>query len=511
MSATLNTEVEHTDGLALVGLGDTLLEALARNTSTDTAHAGVTMNGNKSNWRWTFTSNADFERDFTGTDLDQPNAVPDRALETTETGDMKATANGKLFSLPAGDASSTVTLAGTTVHLESERRLQGATDSNSLDRTTGEVAANIDLPISRRNRSFSALGNLTFNGNVEVDHLSDFGILTTIGVGANWSPVDRLNFIASWTREQGPPTINQLGDPLIETPGTRIFDFTTGQTVLATAISGGNPDLQSDLRHVVKISGNWQPFKNTDLKLRAEYVHQIIANPIANLLVTPTIEEAFPDRFVRNSMGQLVSVDLRPVNFQRSQTDTMRVGFDFSQPLKSHRPSRSVIDEIREQFRSRAAGASGRQGAQSANPPSGASSSGEAPPAAPAGQNETSPPGGRGPRDEGGTGGGAGGPGGGSGGGGRFGGRGGGGGFFGGGNCGRLTFSLTDTITFVSKVQIGTGLPVVDYLHGDAAGATGGTPRHLVQAQGGYFNNGLGARLVANWRTGTTVDSPHWR
>ena len=66
---------------------------------------------------------------------------------------------------------------------------------------------------------------------------------------------------------------------------------------------------------------------------------------------------------------------------------------------------------------------------------------------------------------------------------------------------------MTDTITFVDKVAIRPGLPDLDYLHGDAAGQTGGTPRHVVQAQGGYFNNGLGARLSANWRSGTRVDT----
>ena len=35
-----------------------------------TAHAGLTMNGVKSNWRWTVTSNADLEREATGTDRD---------------------------------------------------------------------------------------------------------------------------------------------------------------------------------------------------------------------------------------------------------------------------------------------------------------------------------------------------------------------------------------------------------------------------------------------------------
>jgi hypothetical protein len=95
--------------------------------------------------------------------------------------------------------------------------------------------------------------------------------------------------------------------------------------------------------------------------------------------------------------------------------------------------------------------------------------------------------------------------------GGRRGGRGGGGGggFFGGGgqNRGRLTFSLTDTLTLVDKVRIGPTLPEFDYLHGDAAGSGGGTPRHNVQAQAGYFNTGLGARLSANWRSGTNVDT----
>jgi outer membrane receptor protein involved in Fe transport len=50
-------------------------------------------------------------------------------------------------------------------------------------------------------------------------------------------------------------------------------------------------------------------------------------------------------------------------------------------------------------------------------------------------------------------------------------------------------------------------LPEVDYLHGDASGSAGGTPRHQIQAQAGWSNNGWGARLGANWSSGTTVNS----
>jgi hypothetical protein len=510
VSATLNTELEHTDSHALVGLGDTLLEALARNTDTNTAHAGLTLNGTKMNWHWTLTSNADLDHTITSTERDEP--PNDRASETTASGDIKATANGNLFKLPAGDASSTITLAGTTTHLNSDHRILGVDDSTSLGRTTGEAAMNIDLPISRRNKDFSALGNLTLNGNAEVDQLSDFGTLMTLGAGANWSPVDRLNLLTSWTREDGPPTINQLGDPVLITPNTRIFDFVTGETVLVTTTTGGNPVLQSDKRNVFKLGANWQPFQNTDLRLRAEYVHQTIAHPISSVTVTATIEAAFPDRFVRDDEGQLISVDLRPLNFESSRRDTLRIGFDFSKPLKSRQPSQSVIDQLRAQFRGGGGGdrrqsnaTTAGQSSATSGSPQGAEPPPGGPPQLPPGGPPQSPPGG--PQAASPDNGSSAGGGGSRGGGGGFRGGGRGGGFFGGGNRGRLTFSLTDTITFVDQVNIAPGFPTVDYLHGDAAGQSGGTPRHNVEAQAGYFNNGIGARFVGNFRSGTTVDT----
>ena len=490
VSGTLNTEVEHSDGRSLIGLDSALLDPLARRNSTDTAHAGVVLNGQASSqWRWTVTGNADVAGTVTRTDRDDVAFPRDRAHQTSASGDLTATANGNLFKLPAGYASTTLTLGGDTQHLDTNATRRGVSSSSSLSRTTGDAKINVDLPISRRNRDFSALGNLTLNGNAEVDHLSDFGTLTTLGAGANWSPVDRLNFITSWTREEGAPTINQLGDPVLETPGSRIFDFTTGKTVLVDAVTGGNPNLLSDRRKVVKLSGNWQPSSKTDLRFRADFVHQTISRPISNIRATPQIEAAFPDRFVRaapapgETVGRLIRVDLTPVNFDSSRRDQLRFGFDFSQPLKSRQPSQAIIDQMRQQFGFGPRGTQGGPGGAGAGRPTA--------------EGAGVPPSGGGGRSGGGSG--------------RFGGgRGGGGGFFGGGgggSRGRVTFSLTDTLTFVDKVTITPGGPELDYLHGDAAGSTGGTPRHNVEAQLGYFNNGLGARLTSNWRSATNVNS----
>ena len=472
VGATVNAEVERNQGRSLVGLGESLLEPLARDTTRESAHAGMALNGNVGDWRWSVTGNADAARNVTETDLDV--ASRDRAVSSTLSGDIDAVANGNLFRLPAGDAGATVRVGASTIHLDNDRRRDGSEFSTTLGRTRGTAALNLDLPISRRNRDFAALGSLTLNGNAGVEQLSDFGTMTTLGAGLNWSPLDRLNLLASWTREEGAPTVQQLGDPVLDTPEARIFDFTTGETVLVTAITGGNRELEADRRDVLKLGGNWKPFEETDLRLRVDYVRSRLTDPISSFPgPTAALEAAFPERFVRNSAAELVSVDLRPVNFDSARRDALRLGFDFSKSLKSAPPSPAVI----EAFRARRAAAG--QGA----PTEGGPPPGGGPPPDDALIVRDGPPIG--------------------------GGRGGGGGrLFGGGRVGgRLSFSLTDTITLLDEVTIRPGVPKLDYLDGDAVGQSGGRPRHEVEAQAGYFNNGLGARLAANWRSGSRVNT----
>ena len=222
-------------------------------------------------------------------------------------------------------------------------------------------AFNLDLPVSKRS---SPIGRLTANANGSATHLSDFETITTIGAGLNWAPAERLNLTVSWNREEGPPTLQQLGDPLIETPNVSFFDFATGETVLVTTFTGGNPDLLADTRNVLKIGGNWKPFEKTDLRLRAEYVRQTIDDPQGNVSgASETLEAAFPERFVRDENGTLVAVDLRPINFQESRRDTFRWGFDFTKPLASKPPSEAARAAFRERF-------AGQRGPGDQSPPS---------------------------------------------------------------------------------------------------------------------------------------------
>jgi hypothetical protein len=507
VSATINGEVERTTGKSRLGVPTATLDddgteilrafpelgALTRDSKTESASLATALNWDSGKWRFSSTGAADYSHGISktdnGPDLSDQQALLDAGNPTFDPlGDfasidllprdrsrsnryslaLDGTATGPLFPLPAGDATATLRTSVGNTGIDSEATTDGFFTESDLSRTALLGAFNLDLPVTKRS---SGIGRLTANANGSATHLSDFGTITTIGAGLNWSPGERLNLTASWNREEGPPTLQQLGDPLIETPNVSFFDFGTGETVQVTTFTGGNPDLLADTRNVLKVGGNWKPFDKADLRLRAEYVHQTIDDPQGNVSgASEALEDAFPDRFLRDDTGTLVAVDLRPLNFKESRRDTIRWGFDFTKPLTSRPPSEAA----RAAFRDRSAGQRG-QGDQPPPPEGGVPAGG------PSGTGPGSGEGG--PRGFGGV---------------RFG---------GGRQGGRLTFSLTHQLNLVDEVTIADGVPKLDYLNGEPIGQTGGRPRHEVQFETGYYNNGYGARLQGNWRSGTTVDS----
>jgi hypothetical protein len=215
-------------------------------------------------------------------------------------------------------------------------------------------------------------------------------------------------------------------------------------------VTGGDPGLRTDRRSTLELSADWQPIESVDFRLHGDYAHVTIDRPISNITVFPEIEEAFPARFVRDSAGNLLSVDLRPVNFDSAHRDVVRLGFDFTRPLKSHQVTSNEVQRAVDKARAAGIAVPQTSTSSSAQPGSLASALSA---------------------------------------------------------NGRLTFSLTDTITLVDRAVIQPDLPQLDYLHGAPVGQTGGQPRHQVQAQAGWSNNGMGARIGANWRSATRVDT----
>ena len=493
---TITGEAARSHGRSRFGLADfDADDVLTRDSDTTSLGLGTIYNANRGDWRLSVSGNGEYERSESDSDRSDATALTDDKSNSTRTDlVLDATASGPLFKLPAGEATATFKSGLSRLDFESESRRRDLFSEADLGRTIGEGSANIDLPLTSTD---SAIGRLSANANFRLAELSDFGTLTSFGGGLTWSPTRRLNVIASFTREDGAPTLQELGNPFVETDGVPYFDAVRGETVEVTTLTGGNPALEADRRSVFKLGANWQVLQEPDFRVRAEYVSQTIDNPqIGFPAATPALEAAFPGRFERDGLGNLIRVDQRPVNGDQSRRDTVRWGLNFSKSLKSATPTREQIQALRERF-----GASTRtRGPGDAQQGSAASGS---PQATPPSTTDTPPPsGGEGPRP-----GAEGGP---APEGGEFGGRGRGGrggGFFGGRNGGRLTFSLNHTITLEDELEIASGLPKLDYLDGEAVGQTGGRPRHVVDAEGGYYNNGLGARLSTNWRSATRVDS----
>lgn len=469
VSLTLNPRIERVDSLALLGLPLSGTDPRTQARDTLTGHFGTTLNGAISGWQWTFTGNFDRLESRIATETATGGRERASSVFDTLAGDF--TVNGSPFKLPAGDVSTTFSLAASTLDFDSRSFRNGRAAAGAASRDVGQGQLNIDLPIASRRRGvLSAIGDLSLNGNVQLRRLSDFGTLTTWGAGLTWSPIPVVDVVASFTDEEDAPSPQQLADPQVATPLVRVFDFVTGQPVLVTQLTGGNPDLLGDSRRVTKLGITVRPSigERLDLSLVANYVDSRVRNPILSLAnPTAAIQSAFPDRFVRDASGALTLVDSRPVNFARQDSRQLRWGFNLSIPLKAD-PAR--FEALR------AAGAIGR------------------------------PPGAGGGRGQGGPGGGGERAGGGQGGGG---GRGPGGGFGGGGGRGqfggRVQVALFHTWVFEDEVLVRPGGPRLDLLDGDAIGARGGVARHRLEAQAGVTQNGLGARLSANWQSGTTV------
>jgi iron complex outermembrane receptor protein len=543
VSATANGAVEYSDSTADLGLPGVALTlpagnpyspfsdavtlsryvdtggALQQTGQTLDAHVGTTFDGQFSKWNWSLTGNYDRTetKTFTDTGVDatalqaalnagDPAANPfgnlapllgagtsNYADSVSNDGKIDLLLNGSPFSLPSGAVRSSIHLGLETSDFTSLSRRYDTVTTGDVSRDTVNGRLNLTVPITSRSRDFLApLGDLYANVNLAADHLSDFGTLTTVGYGINWSPISPVHAVVSFTNQGEAPSAQQLGNPLLSTPNSRVFDYVTGQTVDITRITGGNPDLAEQTRHVFEAELNVKPLTNTDLTLIATYTAVRTNNAIADLpAATAAIEAAFPDRFNRDAAGDLVSVDARPVNFDEEDTKQLRWGFNLRVPIKSKiqkefeayregKGSNPLADIWRQRRAQR------QQGGDGKTPPPPADSHGDGP-----------PPAGGGPGGD--HGGGFHG-----GGGGYRGGRGG----FGGDRrgSGRLQFAVYHTWRFEDQVHIRSDLPVLDLLNGDSTGATGGTPRHQVDVQAGYFNNGLGARLSATWQSGTTVD-----
>lgn len=455
IGATVNMRGTLTESRAGVG-GDFAAAggpvALLRDTSERTGHVGLLLNGAAAPWTWSLTGNYD----ITGTHstTERSATVRDRGKSTAQIAHLEAVGSGPLVSLPAGNAMMTGTLSGELQGFDSASQRLGLSTIGSLSRQSAGAQLSVDLPIASRRRDIlQPLGDLSINFHGAVDRLSDFGSLTTLGSSLSWEPIKQLNLIVSFSREEGAPTMQQLGNPVLITPNVPVFDYIQRTSVDISRTDGGNPALLADSRRLFKIGMVATPLGAAGPSLAVDYTDARTRNVIASFpTATPEIEAAFPGRFVRDATGRLLSIDARPLNFARARDRQLRWTLNFSKRLGSA-PQPQTVPTM-------AAMPGGR----------------ETPPAA--------------RRPENGEGG-----------------RGSPGGFRGGGGPARsrMTLTLTHIWHLRDDILIRPGVPALDLLNGSAADSAGGQPRHEIEGRAAFTKNGYGARVSGHWQGPTRV------
>jgi len=481
---------------------------LKQSFDTTTAHLGLTLNGTLSSWQWSFTGNYDYgtqnTRTVRGYDLTaltsaiaagDPTVNPfgtyspsligpqlvDHARSRTSALNGDLLFSGGLFSAPGGTATASLKLGANWNKISSHSLRAGTPSATGFSRTSEDGELSIDLPLNGRSQQpLGGIGELSLNGNAAAQHYSDFGTLSTLGYGVRWTPIPAIRLIASASQDRAAPSSQQLSGPQVLTPATPVFDYRTGQTVYISQLGGGNPNLLASNRHQYRLSLTLKPLEKTDLTITASYTRSRTSHPIASFpSPTPQVEAAFPDRFIRDPDGTLTQINTQAINFASARSSQLRWGFNFSKPIKSHLQKEieawraagakpegqpEELRALREAAQARAQQARERGDGQAENP---------------------------GSRMRGGGG---------------FGGGGFGGGGRGGGS-GRLQFALYHTWHLTDDVVLTPGAPKLDLLDGGAIADAGGQPRHQLEGQAGYNNNGIGARVSVNWQSATRVDT----
>lgn len=367
ISLTANANYERNDGRSLSGLNTVLLTdatgnselrtfgaetPLERRSSSDTFSASGSLNKPINFFQLTSTFDASLSESTQQIDrrfdtqelqdaalagtlaLDGPLPTSaDNGFDTAFTRSTSAstltTVRGPLAQLPGGELLATFDVGYDWTKLESSD-----TRTNlPIDLTRGDLSTGMNLVVpitSRRNGFADAIGSITLNGQIGLEYLSDFGTLGDYTIGLNWAPFDNLDLSATYIMREVAPGLSALGGPEVVNLNTPVFDFTTGDTVLATVITGGNPDLLAETQRDWKFAANWElPFWE-NARFTVEYVRNRSDDVTSGFpQITQEIEAAFPGRIIRDGSGQLVSIDRRSVTFEETRAERLQFGLFF--------------------------------------------------------------------------------------------------------------------------------------------------------------------------------------
>ncbi len=330
---------------------------------SNTINAGVAFGGAVGSWFWTFDTSwsrtssvyasdrgpdiialqtaimagADpFAQSFGG-----PTLLPDTTTYGTQNFAVNATIGGPVVELPAGPMRASLQASGERYDLDGSSHVFDLNSAILLSRRLLAAAASLDVPISSRDRGvLEQLGDVSISVRIANRHYSGIGGLPNWVVLASWSPTKRLNLVTKWVGQGDAPSVWQLGAPQQALPLQVIYDFSRGETTLATVICGGNPSLKTSSRHDYSFQASWNPLPKAELSLSIIYLNARVKNSIFSApLFTPDVEAALPTRVVRDLFGRIISIDQRDLNVVEERGEQFNWSVNFARNFGGATPT----------------------------------------------------------------------------------------------------------------------------------------------------------------------------
>jgi hypothetical protein len=290
----------------------------------------MTLSGSIAGWRAAL--NANYARDWSTGNIDQPNDAAGSGFVTNRTrarGENLAarlTVGKSIAALPAGPL-----VANMSIGMNRNRSWGRYNDGlggrdavvrSGRDRFDGRLA--FGVPVANRKE-----GVLAFLGDLSLDVAAGMAVgrneppQPRIELGANWNPVPALRINAETSFAKLAPAIEQLNAPYREEV-RRVYDFARQEIAEPIWVTGGNPELGSGRRRTYSLGAALRPFDPRLLMLSVEYRKRVSTGGAGGFPgLTQAVERAFPDRFVRDASGRLVRVDARAIRIVRDTTERL--------------------------------------------------------------------------------------------------------------------------------------------------------------------------------------------
>ena len=326
---------------------------------TRSANANLTLNGNFGSWTANFNARhsesngiSNSQRQIFASNGLPTNVNPftadlssfvqittDRTSSRSLTNLAQLSMTGPLASVPAGSIQTTIEAHLEWNHLRSSSSFS-TFGNRDVSRAEQAIRGAVDIPLTSRAQGvLPQIGDWDATAEYQFDHFSDAGTLHDYAFGLTWQPASTLRFHGAIEHRETPASVDLLGSPNLEVPNVSVFDPLTGNTVQVVEITGGNPSLKPETDQIRRLSTQLTLVKRLNLQLNGEYTDTNRRNFVSSLPdESAAIMLAFPDRFVRDSNGNLTTIDLRPVNFASDEEKRLRWGLSMNARLGGAAP-----------------------------------------------------------------------------------------------------------------------------------------------------------------------------